>query len=130
MDVDFLSLEDLLIIHGNQIDMYGGDYGIRDVGLLESALAQPKASFGGQYLHDGLFEMAAAYMFHVVQNHPFVDGNKRAGAVAALLFLDINGIEFKAADGELYELTLSVATGQADKTEIAAFLRAGCSDET
>jgi len=69
---------------------YGGDPGVRDVGLLESALAQPRVAFGGKTPHAFPFEMAAAYLFHIVQNHPFVDGNIRTGAVAALLFLDLS----------------------------------------
>jgi death-on-curing protein len=90
---------------------------------LDSAIAQPKATFGGNFLHAFPFGMAAAYMFHIVQNHPFVDGNKRTGAVAALAFLDLNGIDIDAPKGELYSTTLSVATGQADKDVIADFFR-------
>ena len=66
---------------------YGGLPGLRDEGLLESAVAQAVATFGGEYLHNDIFQMAAAYLFHIVQNHPFVDGNKRAGAAAAVVFL-------------------------------------------
>lgn len=104
------------------MDLYGGGHGVRDMGLLESAVAQPQASFGGQYAHAGIFEMAAAYMFHIVQNHPFLDGNKRAGLVAAVVFLDINGVEIEAPKGSLYDLTMSVATGRIAKPEIAEFL--------
>ena len=93
----FLSLGEILEIHRDQIERYGGDAGIRDLGLLQSALAVPASGFGGRYLHSDLFEMAAAYLFHLVQNHPFVDGNKRTGAVAALVFLSLNGIEIEAA---------------------------------
>ncbi|NQT35948.1 MAG: type II toxin-antitoxin system death-on-curing family toxin [Planctomycetes bacterium] len=120
---DFLSVDDVLILHADQIDLYGGDHGVRDPGLLESAVAQPQAAFGGQVLHEFPFEMAAAYLFHLVQNHPFFDGNKRTGAVAALVFLDLNGIEIGAPEGSLYELTISVATGQAGKAEIGEFFR-------
>lgn len=120
---DFLSLEDILLLHGDQIDLYGGDHGVRDLGLLESAIAQPQATFDGHPLHGDLYEMAAAYLFHIVQNHPFVDGNKRTGAVAALTFLDLNDIEIDAPKGSLYDLTVSVATGQAGKAEIAEFFR-------
>ena len=123
MTIDFLSVDDVLQVHANQVDLYGGDHGVRDVGLLESAVAQPRASFGGEVLHEDVFAMAAAYLFHLVQNHPFVDGNKRAGAVAALAFLDVNGIEIAAPGGRLFDLTVAVATGQAGKTEIAQFLR-------
>ena len=120
---DFLSLQDVLLLHQDQIDLYGGDLGVRDLGLLESAIAQPQATYGGDHLHGDLFEMAAAYLFHIVQNHPFVDGNKRTGAVAALAFLDLNGVEIDAPKGSVYDLTMSVATGQAGKGEIAAFFR-------
>ena len=120
---DFLDVEDVLTLHTDQVNLYGGGQGVRDLGLLESAVAQPQAAYAGQYLHHGLFEMASAYLFHIVQNHPFLDGNKRTGAVAALVFLDLNGIEIEAPTGSLYDLTISVATGQAGKAEIAEFFR-------
>lgn len=123
-DIDFLSLDDVLFAHLDQIRRYGGDPGIRDVGLLESAIAQPQATFGSEWLHPFPFEMGAAYLFHIVRNHPFMDGNKRTGAVAALLFLDLNGIEIVAPPGALYDITLAVATGTAGKAEIVEFLRA------
>ena len=122
-NIDFLKLNDVLLAHEDQTSRYGGDPSIRDLGLLESALAQPQAAFGGKYLHEFPFEMAAAYLFHIVLNHPFVDGNKRAGAVAALLFLEINGIVVNPPKGSVYKLTLSVANGQIEKPEIAEFLR-------
>jgi death-on-curing protein len=118
---DFLSTEDVLTLHADQVDRYGGDPGVRDLGLLESAIAQPQATFGGQLLHGFPFEMAAAYLFHIVNNHPFCDGNKRTGAVAALVFLDLNGIELQAPKGSLYEITIAVARGEAGKAELAAF---------
>ena len=120
---DFLTVQDVLLLHGDQVDLYGGEHGVRDGGLLESAVAQPQASFGGEYLHADLFEMAAAYLYHIVQNHPFVDGNKRTGAVAALTFLDLNGIEIDAPEGSIYDLTMSVAAGKTNKEEIATSFR-------
>jgi len=120
---DFLTLEDVLLLHSDQVDLYGGEHGVRDLGLLESAVAMPQASFGGELLHKDLFEMSAAYLFHIVQNHPFIDGNKRTGAVAALVFLDLNGIEIDAPEGSVYDLTMSVAKGDSGKPEIAAFFR-------
>ncbi len=120
---DFLQLPDILQIHADQIERYGGSLGVRDSGLLESAIAQPQAGFSGEYLHDFPFTMAAAYMFHIVQNHPFIDGNKRAGVVAALLFLEINGYSINAPQGSLFDLTILVATGKADKSDIAAFFK-------
>ena len=84
---EFLTVEDVLQIHDEQLSAYGGATGIRDQGLLESAVAMPQASFGGAYLHEDLPHMAAAYAFHIAQNQPFLDGNKRTGLVAALVFL-------------------------------------------
>jgi death-on-curing protein len=121
---EFLTIGDILESHAQQIERYGGSDGIRDVGLLESAIAQPEAKFGGAYLHADLFEMAAAYLFHLVKNHPFLDGNKRIGLEAALVFLEINGLSLRATDEALVELTLSVAQGVAGKQQIADFFRA------
>ena len=123
MGIAFLTLVDVLEIHADQIALYGGDPGVRDQGLLESALAQPQASVDGQLLHADLFEMAAVYLFHIVQNHPFIDGNKRAGLIAALVFLDDNGVEIEAARGELYDLMITVAKGDLEKDKIAEFFR-------
>src|SRR5262245_36266783 len=123
MSPTFLSLDEALEIHGDQIARYGGSDGIRDLGLLQSALAQPQASFGGQFLHADVFEMAAAYLFHIVQNHPFVDGNKRVGAVAAIVFLLINDQDTTASSAELESLVMGVAQGQKTKLEIAQFFR-------
>ena len=122
----FLTLDDILESHLNQIDTYGGCHGIRDIGLLESAIAQPEASFGGQYLHADIFEMAAAYLYHLVMNHPFVDGNKRVGLEAALIFLEINNENLKASDQELVDLVLKTTAGQVGKREIAEFFRSHC----
>jgi death-on-curing protein len=124
--VVFLTLDDILESHQNQIDTYGGSHGIRDIGLLESAIAQPEASFGGQYLHADVFEMAAAYLYHLVMNHPFVDGNKRVGLEAALIFLEINDARFNANDDELVDLVLRTTSGQVGKREIAEFFRSRC----
>jgi death on curing protein len=121
-DVEFLEVNDVLAIHIDQISRYGGEASIRDLGLLESAVAQPQAGFGDQYLHSFPFEMAAAYLFHIVMNHPFGDGNKRTGTVAALVFLDWHGIEVSAESGDLAELTLGVTAGKLKKQDIASWL--------
>ena len=117
----FLTLDDIIESHQNQIDTYGGSYGIRDIGLLESAISQPEASFGGQYLHADIFQMASAYIYHLVMNHPFVDGNKRVGLEAALIFLEINNENLNASDEELVDLVLKTTAGQVGKREIAEF---------
>jgi death-on-curing protein len=127
----FLTKKKVLRIHETQIVKYGGSTGIRDIGLLESALAMPQASFGGTFLHADHYEMAAAYLFHIVSNHPFVDGNKRTGTVAALTFLDLNGYWFNEEneselDADLESLVLSVACGESGKDEVAAFFRKHC----
>lgn len=120
----FLSEEEVLAIHFAQIELYGGSLGIRDPGLLRSALAQPSASFGGKWLHADLHEMAAAYLFSLVMNHPFVDGNKRVGTNAALSFLDLNGIEVVATIDAFESLVLAVAAGKAARDDVVTFLRA------
>jgi death-on-curing protein len=127
-DPEFLTVEDILEIHALQIDRYGGGTGIRDRALLESATAQPMSTFDGEPLHRDLFEMAAAYLFHIVANHPFVDGNKRTGLVAALVFLDLNGIRLGHGSDELYEITMAAAEGRADKARIGKILRHLVSD--
>lgn len=105
------------------IETYGGSQGVLDATMLQSAVTMPQATFGGQFLHGDLFAMAAAYLFHLVQNHAFQDGNKRVGAAAAVVFLDMNGITLQADEEGLVDLTLKVATGQADKETIAAFFK-------
>jgi death-on-curing protein len=119
----FLTRDDVLAVHADQIARYGGGAGLRDSGGLDAALAQPSATFGGQYLHADLFEMAAACLFHLVQGHPFVDGNKRVGAASALVFLEMNDIAIEADEAAFAELVLAVARGEIGKTEIAEFLR-------
>jgi death-on-curing protein len=113
-------VDDVVAIHARQLEVFGGARGIRDPWLLESAVAQPQSSFGGEFFHDGLYAMAAAYLFHLVRNHPFVDGNKRAGLLAALVFLDVNGITIEHPTPALYELTMAVAEGRIEKPAIAA----------
>ena len=123
MSPEFLTLQDVLEIHALQLERFGGAEGVRDRGLLESAVAQPQVTFGGDFVHADLFSMAAAYLFHLVRNHAFVDGNKRVGLLAALVFLDINGITIESGSDVLYELTMAVADGRAEKDEIAEVLR-------
>ena len=104
-NIDFLELSDVIQIHVNQIANYGGANDIRDANLLESAIEQPRASYGGIYLHAFPFEMASVYLFHIVMNHPFADGNKRTGTASALVFLDMNGISNETVSGEFADLT-------------------------
>lgn len=120
----FLTLDEVLAIHTHEVERYGGSHGLRDAGMLESAVAMPAATFGGEFVHADVYEMASAYLFHITKNHPFVDGNKRAGLACALAFLRLNGIPIAATDDELVSLVTSVARGDANKAAIAVFLRA------
>ena len=119
--VAFLSVDDVLAIHGRIIEEFGGDPGLRDRGLLESAVAMPQSTFGGADLHAGLAGKAAAYHFHLCANHAFVDGDKRVAVVAAEVFLLINGHELSVSDDEIEELTLGVAGGQLSKDQVIEF---------
>jgi death on curing protein len=121
----FLTLDHVLRLHARQIERFGGSDGIRDIELIESAIAQPQQCFGGEYLHKTVAEMAAAYLFHLTKNHGFVDGNKRTGADTALRFLEMNGIDTDSIDiDEMEAITLAVADGTADKQAATAFFTA------
>ena len=123
MEPVFLTMEDVTEIHADQIARYGGSPGLRDANLLQSAVAMPESGFGEHYLHTDLFEMAAAYLFHLVQNHPFVDGNKRVGAASALVFLELNRVTVKVTNDALVATVLKVAQGKMGKAGVAEFLR-------
>ena len=122
-ELTFLDLASVIVIRVDQIQRYGGRVGVGDFGLLESALAMPRASFGGEWLHRDRFEMAAAYAFHLCRNHPFIDGNKRTGLACALIFLDINGISIEDPDGRLYQTMMDTASGSLGKLGLAQVLR-------
>lgn len=110
----FLTLDETIILHDLQLEHFGGLAGIRDLGLLESALAMPQAGFG---------EMAAAYVFHLVKNHAFLDGNKRIGFHAAYVFMRLNGVELHTSQESAYDLVIATAEGRANKAEIAEAFR-------
>jgi death-on-curing protein len=110
-------------LHNRQIERFGGSLGIRDQGLLESALAQPEATFGGELLHSTLYDQAAAYLYHLSRNHPFVDGNKRTAFAVTDTFLRLNGCVLTLTNDQIYELVLQVAQGQMDKEELAIVLK-------
>ena len=127
---DFLSVDEVLYLHEVQLSRYGGGSGLRDPGALESAVAMPRASFEGDLLHSDLFAMAAAYAFHIAQNQPFVDGNKRTGLAAALVFLDLNGVTIEDPEHRLYDAMLDLAERRMDKTGLASLLAALARIET
>jgi death-on-curing protein len=119
----YLSLEDVLQLHEDTIAIEGGASGIRDHGLLASAVEMPQASFAGVYLHESLAEKAAAYLYHLCQNHAFVDGNKRAAAFASIVFLRANGVPVGNLPPQemLEKVTLLVASGAMEKEDVAPF---------
>jgi len=119
----FLTKTQALFLHQDLVEEFGGSHGLRDEGLLESALEMPQAGFGGEYFHKTLFEMAAAYLFHLVKNHPFIDGNKRIGLACADVFLSMNDIDLTITEDEAYEFTLRVASESVEKEEIALFFQ-------
>jgi death on curing protein len=123
VDPTFLALDEVIEIHRDMIERYGGSPGIRDQGLLESAVAMAQAGFGEQYLHSTVFEIAAAYLFHIVNNHAFVDGNKRTGAMAAFTFLQLNHFSLTADELRFERLVRGVAEGKVGKEKIAEFFQ-------
>ena len=120
----FLKRDQVLKFHRILIEKYGGEPGIRDDGLLDSALAQPEMFWGDEWLHPTVFDKAAAYLFHLCRNHCFLDGNKRIAFAAAFLFLDLNGYTVTFSNEEVVQLTVGVAAGRIDKKEIAGALKA------
>jgi death-on-curing protein len=123
MAVHFIPDEVVFMIHADLIRRYGGQSGIRDRGLLASALAQPQMTIGGKHLHKTIFDKAAAYGFHVCRNHPFVDGNKRVAFVLMDIFLQRNGYGLAAHEDEAYVIMMALADGRLTKPQLAAWLK-------
>lgn len=118
----FLEIADVLDIHQILIEQLGGMSGVRDEGLLESALSQPKASFFGELLHPTIHEQAAAYLYHLAKNHPFLDGNKRTAYGAMEAFLRLNGYNLALSNEESYNMVIQVAQGEMSKEELTSLL--------
>ncbi len=121
-EILFLTIDQVLRLHQHTIHDHGGKAELRDKGLLISAIAQPEASYGGVYLHETVFKMAAAYFFHISQNQPFTDGNKRVGLLSMFAFLEINGYELTVEDDLMYTMLISVAEGRNGKGQLAEFI--------
>lgn len=119
----YLSLEQVLALHKAQIQDYGGAHGLREIGGLEAAMARPQMTFGGEDLYRDVPDKAAALWHSLVTNHPFIDGNKRVGAMAAELFLGLNGVDLIASDAELVGITLSMARGEMSAEALAIWIR-------
>ncbi len=119
----FLNQALVLKIHSRQIEKFGGTYGIRDQGLLESALAQPQASFFGELLRPTIYDQAAAYLYHLIMNHPFVDGNKRTALAAMDTFIRFNKYSLILENTEVYEIVLQVAKSEMSKEALTIKIR-------
>jgi death-on-curing protein len=118
-----LTVEMVQDIHAEAIAQFGGSHGVREMALLESAVAAPQASFGGESPYKDTTEVAAAYLFYLCKNHPFIDGNKRTALGACIVFLRLNGFNPKADGPEWEELTLAVASSAIDRDEATAQLQ-------
>jgi death on curing protein len=116
------SMTAVLKLHELQIEVFGGSTGIRDLGLLESALAQPESTFGGELLHPTIGSQAAAYLYHLAKNHPFVDGNKRTAFAVMEAFLGLNGYVLVLDNAETYQLVIQVAQSEISKEDLTEFL--------
>lgn len=119
----FLTFEQILVIHYDQIERYGGSHGIRELALLESAIFRPQTTFGDQELYDDIFSKAAALMHSLLLNHPFIDGNKRTATASCLVFLEINGLFLQVTQEELVDTALKVASKELDLEKLTAWLK-------
>lgn len=122
-NISFLTLAEVIEIHADQLTRHGGSYGVRDINLLSSAVAMPHASFSDSFLHADIYEMAAAYAFHICQNHPFTGGNKRTALASALVFLELDDISILDPSGKLYHAVISIASGKLSKNELAKIFK-------
>ena len=118
----FLTLEQVITIHTDQIERYGGSHGLRDLGLLESAVYRPGSTFGGEELYPTLFDKAASLVHSLLLNHPFVDGNKRTAVASMLLFLDANKQKLFVSEKELIEFALWIESKKPKVEEIASWI--------
>src|SRR6056297_3922348 len=122
-NIEFIPKDIILFFHEQLVKIYGGSSGIRDENLLDSALEQPKATYQDEYLHDSLIKMAAAYGYHLCNNHAFVDGNKRIALIAMDVFLQRNGFEIIASEKETYKMMITLATGEFTKNQLVEWLK-------
>jgi len=118
----FLTVEEVIQIHDELVSEYGGLHGIRDMGLLVSAIEMPKSTMFGEYLHKSIYDKASAYLYHIACNHAFLDGNKRTAAATTLIFLIQNGYEIKFDINEFENLICNVAQRKTSKEFISKFL--------
>jgi len=124
--INYLTVIDVMFLHDMFLEKFGGLPGVRDFGLLSSAVEIPKSQMFGEDLYPNIYDKASAYLFHVVSNHPFNDGNKRTGFGATLLFLKLNSARISFKGNAFENLVVEVAQGKVTKREIAHFLEKGC----
>lgn len=122
-EVVYLTLEQVFLIHDEQIELFGGDHGLRDLTMLESAVMRPQATFGGKDLYENIFEKAAVLCHSLILNHPFVDGNKRTGMASMIVFLEANGIRVSLSEKSVVEVAVKVATKKWGIEELSSWLR-------
>jgi len=121
--IRYLSIQEVIEIHDQIIDIFGGSFGIRDLGLLASAIEMPKSKFENKFLHPTIFDKASAYLYHICNNHPFIDGNKRTATISALVFLEDNGISLKFNEIKFENFIVEIAAGKINKKYISSFLK-------
>lgn len=122
--IKYLTPKDVLLLHNMMIDAAGGSHGIRDHGLLESAVLRPQSSFGGQDLYPGVLEKAAALVHSLLMNHMFIDGNKRTAMYSCMTFLELNGYQFTAKNKEVVDFAVKIENQKLSVEEIADWLKA------
>lgn len=123
MGVIYISLDEVLAIHDDMVERYGGSFGIRDLGLIQSAIARPQATFGGMDLYPTIIDKAAALFHSLIFNHAFADGNKRTALTSTARFLHLNGYELAAIEQELIDFPLRVENNHLDIDEISKWLK-------
>jgi len=121
--LNYLTLEEVLKFHDEMIERFGGPAGIRDLALLESALAQPEMAVFDNEVYETIIEKAAAYIYFIIKNHPFIDGNKRTGLVCAIVFLRNNNIEVQENFESLYNFAIDIASSEIQIPEIVEYLK-------
>lgn len=121
--IHFITIDQVLFIHDQMVKRFGGSFGIRDMGLIESAVARPQASFGGKYLYNSIFDKAAALLQSLLKNHAFVDGNKRTALTSAGLFLKVNNYTLINNHKDEVEFAVKVDNGNLSVEEIAQWLK-------
>ena len=122
-DIIFLSLDDVTYIHRQQLELFGGQDGFLDQGVVESAISQARQTMFGEYLHQDIAHMAAAYLFHLATTQGFLDGNKRTALSSASVFLRLNGYAIDVDDDEMYPIAMAVANNLMTKDELARWFR-------